>query len=123
MEFSSIRTKQESISSLQSTIRKSETALAKLTAQGSNTTLIRKRLKAFQVALAAFDTIWNQSSLAFGRGDLVEAQLVLSGLFPSLRAAYSKLEAGKSQQTLLKRRIVAQELALLAIEELLRDRV
>ena len=121
MEFSSMEDKQESIRSLESTIRKSEKALAKLTAQGSNTTLLRKRLKAFRVGLTALNMIRSQTPLAFNREDLVEAQLVLTGMIPALKTAYSNIEAGSSQQTLLKRRIRAHTLALLAIEELLRD--
>ena len=85
MEFSSMEDKQESIRSLESTIRKSEKALAKLTAQGSNTTLLRKRLKAFRVGLTALNMIRSQTPLAFNREDLVEAQLVLTGMIPALR--------------------------------------
>ncbi len=48
--------KVESIKSLQSTISKLENALSQMTQKGSNTTLVKKRLKAAIIGLAIKDS-------------------------------------------------------------------
>jgi hypothetical protein len=52
MEDVSNADKSEAIKSFQSAISKSENALAQMTQQGSNTTLLKKRLKALYTGLA-----------------------------------------------------------------------
>jgi hypothetical protein len=111
-------TQLESIKSLESTIRKTEKALAQVTEQGASTTLIQKRLKALHIALAALEYIWKQSPLHYRQEDLADARHVLTGLFPSIQSSYAKSKAGSPQKTLLERRIKALELAVQAIDEI-----
>lgn len=121
MEKVSSEDKLESIKSLQSTIRKSEKALAQMTQKSANTTLITKRLKALNIGLAMLESVWNQSPHHYPQEDLTEAHNVLTGLFPSIEGIYAKSKAGSPQKMLLKRRIKALELAIQAIEDLSMD--
>lgn len=116
MENISNVTKLESIKSFQSTISKSEKALANMTQQGANTTLLKKRLKALYIGLAMLENAWNQRPHHYTLEDLADARNVLTGLFPSIENIYSK--AGSPQRTLLERRIKALELAVQAIDDL-----
>jgi len=110
--------KLESIKSLQSTISKSEKALAKMTQSGANTTLIKKRLMAFHIGLAVLENAWNQNAHHYTKEDLSEARKVLAGLFPSIESIYVKLKEGSPQRTLLERRISALEIAIRAIDDI-----
>lgn len=110
--------KLESIKSLQSSISKTEKALAQMTQKGVNTTLIKKRLKALNIALAMLESVWKQRPHHYSREELVEARTVLSGLFPSIENIYAKSRVGSPQRTLLERRIKALELAVQAIDDL-----
>ena len=49
MEMASNEIKKESVQSFQSTIAKTEKALAQMMEKGANTTIIEKRLKAFHI--------------------------------------------------------------------------
>jgi hypothetical protein len=110
--------KLESIKSFQSTINKSENALAQMTQKGSNTTLLKKRLNAFCIGLAMLENVWNQRPHHYTLENLAEARNVLTGLFPSIENIYAKSKAGSPQRTLLERRIKALELAVQAIDDL-----
>jgi hypothetical protein len=110
--------KLESIKSLQSTISKLENALSQMTQNGTNTTLVKKRLKAVYIGLATLENVWNQKPHHYTQEDLVEARNVITGLFPSIENSYVKSKAGSSQRTLLERRIKALELAVQAIDDL-----
>jgi len=110
--------KLESIKSFQSTISKSENALAQMTEKGANTSLIKKRLKAFYIGLAMLENVWNQRPHHYTREDLAEARNVLTGLLPSIERIYAKSKVGSPQKTLLERRIKALELAVQAIDNL-----
>lgn len=118
MESVSNVDKLEAIKSLQSTINKSEKALAQMTQKGANTTLLKKRLKALYIGLAMLENIWNQQLHHYTQEDLVEARHVLTGLFPSIEPIYAKSEPGSPQKTLLARRLKALELAIQAINDL-----
>ena len=118
MENVSNANKLESIKSFQSTISKSEKALAQMTQKGANTTLLKKRLKAIYIGLAMLENIWNQSPHHYTQEDLAEARIVLAGLLPSIENIYAKSDAGSPQRTLLERRIKALELAIQAIDDL-----
>ncbi len=118
MENVSDVNKLESIKSFQSSISKSEKALAQMTQKGANTTLLKKRRKALYIGLAMLENIWNQSPHDYNREDLAEARNVLTGLFPSLEKIYAKSKADSPQRTLLERRIKALELAVQAIDDL-----
>lgn len=107
-----------SIKSYQSTIRKLENSLATMTQKGSNTTLVKKRLKASHVGLAMLENVWHQSPHHYAQEDLAEARHVLVGLFPSIEKSYAKLKAVSSQRTLLERRMKALTLAIQAIDNL-----
>ncbi|GGG12872.1 hypothetical protein GCM10010912_66630 [Paenibacillus albidus] len=114
--------KLESIQSFQSTISKSENALAQMTQKGANTTLLKKRLKALYIGLAMLENVWNQRAHHYTQEDLAEARNVLTGLFPSIENIYTKSKAGSPQKTLLERRIKALELAVQAIDDLSNDK-
>ena len=117
MESISMTVKKESIKSFQSTISKFEKAFAQMTEKGVNTTLLQKRLQAHLVGLAVLENAWYQKPHPHSDGELAEALLVLTGLFPSLENAYRKSKAGSPQRTLLARRIRALELAVHVIEK------
>ncbi len=118
MEDVSDVTRLESIKSFQSTISKSEKALAQMSASGANTTLLEKRLKALYIGLAMLENAWNQRPHHYTQEELAEARHVLTGLFPSIEKIYAKSKAGTPQKTLLERRIKAFELAVQAIDDL-----
>lgn len=117
MENMSSENKMESIKSLQSTIKKSEKALARMVQKGANTTLIEKRLIALQIGLAVLENVWNQRPHHYTQDDLAKARNVLTGLFPSIENIYAKSKTGSPQRTLLERRIKALELAVQAIDD------
>ncbi|MDH4421454.1 MULTISPECIES: hypothetical protein [Bacillus] len=108
--------KEESIKSLQSTIRKLESAFSQMTQKGSNTTLVKKRLKAACIGLAMLESVWNQKPHHYTQEDLAEARTVLTRLLPSIENAYVKSKVGSPQKTLLERRITSLELAIQAID-------
>ena len=108
--------KLESIKSLQSTIRKLENALSQMTQKGSNTTLVKKRLKAASIGLAMLESIWNQETHHYTQEDLADARNVLIGLLPSIEKIYVKSKLGSPQRTLLERRIKSLELSIQAID-------
>jgi hypothetical protein len=108
----------ESIKSFQSTIRKSEKALAQMTQKGTNTTLLKKRLNALYIGLAILEHLWNQRPHYYTQEELAEARNVLTGLFPSIENIYAKSKSGSPQRTLLERRIKSLELAVQAIDHL-----
>lgn len=118
MENVSNLDKSESIKSFQSTISKSENALAQMTQKGANTTLLKIRLKALYIGLAMLENVWNQRPHHYTQEDLAEARNVLTGLFPSIENINAKSKAGSPQRTLLERRIKALELAVQAIDDL-----
>jgi len=109
--------RQESIKSLQSTIRKLENALSQMTQSGASTTLVKKRLQAINVGLAVLENVWNQIPHKHPQEDLTEARNVIAGLLPSVENSYAKSKTGSPQKTLLERRIKALELAVQAIDE------
>ncbi|KAA6473744.1 hypothetical protein [Bacillus swezeyi] len=118
MENVSNADKSESIKSFQSTIGKSENALAQMTQKGANTTLLKKRIKALYIGLAMLEKVWDQRPHHYTQEDLAEARNILTGLFPSIKNIYAKSKAGSPQSTLLERRIKALELAVQAIDDL-----
>ncbi len=106
----------QSIKSFQSTIRKTEKALAQMTQKGADTTLIKKRLKAFYIGLAVLEYAWNQKPHDYTQAELAEARSVLIALFPSIENVYAKSKPGSPQRTLLERRLKALELAVQALD-------
>lgn len=123
MENVSNASRLESIKSFQSTIRKSEKALAQMSEKGANTTLIEKRLKSLNIGLAILENVWNQRPHQYTQADLAEARQVLTGLLPSVEGIYTRSKAGSPQKTLLERRIKALERAVQAIDDLLHEGV
>jgi len=117
METVSNKEKLESIKSFQSTISKSEKALAQMTEKGVNTTLIKKRLNALYIGLAMLENVWNERPHPYTREEIAEARPILTGLFPSIENIYAKSKPGSPQKTLLKRRIKSLELAVQAIDD------
>lgn len=94
MENVSQEVQLESIKAFQSTIRKSENALANMIQKSSNTTLLQKRLKALHIGAALLENVWNQKAHSYTKEDIAEARLVLIGLFPSLESMYLKSKEG-----------------------------
>lgn len=119
MDKVSEETRAESIRSLRSAIGKSKKALAQMTAKGSNTTLVERRLKALQIGLAVLETTWAHNSRRFAQEELAEARRILIGLFPSIEGIYAKLKMGSPQRTLLERRMAALRLAVQGIDDLI----
>lgn len=117
MDHVSNEMKLESIKSFQSTIAKTEKALAQMMDKSANTTVIKKRLKAFNIGLAILEHIWNQKLHSYTKEELAEARNVLAGLLPSIEKIYARSKMGSPQKTLLQRRITAMELAIQAIAE------
>jgi hypothetical protein len=110
-------TKLKSIESMQSSIYKSEKALAQMSEKGVNITLVKKRLKALRIGLAMLEKVWNQTPHHYTQVDLTEARKVLIGLLSPIKDIYAKSRAGSPQKTLLARRIKALELAIQAIDD------
>ncbi|MGH2318548.1 hypothetical protein ACRC6Q_12300 [Planococcus sp. SE5232] len=111
----------ESIKSFQSTIRKSEKALAQMKEKGASTRLIEKRLQAFDIGLAVLETVWHEKPNSYSKEEMTEARDVLAGLLPSIESMHTKAEPGSPQRTLLERRIKSMELAIEAMDDFLRD--
>lgn len=118
MEDVTTASKTESINSFQSSISKTEKALAQMAAKGANTTLIEKRLKSLRIGLAMLEYVWDQRPHNYTQEELIEAHNVLIGLLPSMKNIYAKTKAGSPQRTLLERRLKAMELAGKAIDDL-----
>lgn len=118
MDFLSEEEKLGSIKSIQSTINKLENALAKMTQEGSNTTLAMKRLKAHRIGLAMLENYWSQRPHNYTTEEISEAYTALNGLFPSLETSYAKSKLGSPQRTLLERRIQALKFAVQAMDKL-----
>jgi hypothetical protein len=74
MENLSDANQMESIKSFQSTIRKSEKALAQMTQKGVNTTLVKKRLKASCIGLSVLENVWHQKPHHYTPEELAEAR-------------------------------------------------
>ncbi|KOY16557.1 hypothetical protein [Paenibacillus xylanivorans] len=120
MENVSTEVKMESFQAFQSTIRKSENALANMSQKGSNTTLLDKRLNALYIGLAMLETAWNHKPGHYTEEDLTEARNVLAGLLPLLDNMYGKSKTGSPQKTLIERRIKAFELAVQAMDDVVK---
>ncbi|MNW35644.1 hypothetical protein D3C74_126440 [compost metagenome] len=118
MEELSNADKLESTKSLQSTIKKLESALSQMTQSGANTTLVQKRLHAVYIGLATLEHAWNQKPHHYNDKEIAEAHKVLIGLTSSVEHSYAKSKAGSPQRTLLERRLKALELAIQAIDDL-----
>lgn len=109
--------KLESIKAFQSTIFKSENALANMPQKGANTNLLKKRLRALYIGLAMLESAWKLKPHQYTKEDLAEARNVLSGLSPSLKNIYGKSKVGDPQKTLIERSIKAFELAIQAMDD------
>jgi len=102
----------ESISSLQSSIRKTEKSLAQMNDKGVSTILVRKRLEALNIGLDILESTWNKKPNRYAEEDLKSAQDVLERLLPGIIRIYEKSKLGSPQRTLLERRIKSLELAI-----------
>lgn len=106
------------IKSFQSSIRKSEKALAQMNEKGANITLLSKRLRALQIGLDVLEKVWNLRPHEYTQEDLAEARDTLRGLLPSIEKIFAKSKAGSPQKTLLERRIKSMKMAVQAIEDI-----
>lgn len=121
MESVPVAVQLKSIKSFQSTIRKSEKALAQMKGKGASTSLIEKRLQAFYIGLATLETLWHEKLNSYSKEEMAEARDVLAGLLPSIKSMHTKAKPGSSQWTLLERRVTSIELAIEAIDDFLKD--
>lgn len=110
--------KLESITSLQSTVSKLENACSRMTQKGVNTSLVKKRLKAVRIGLAMLENAWEQKTNNYVKDEIAEARNVLLGLLPSIESSYARSKDGSPQNTLLKRRLKALELAIDVMDDL-----
>jgi len=110
----------ESIHSYQSTIRKMEKSLAGMQKKESDTKLIRRRLEAVKIGLAALEYAWFGKAHGHQIEEMTEAREVLFGLLPSLDSAYLKGKEGSPQRTLLTRRILSLKQSIEIIDEVIR---
>jgi len=110
-------TRRESLEALASSVRKSEAALAGMRRRGANTTLVRRRLRALTVGLAALERAWQGVPYPYTPADLAEARDILAGLLPSIERICARSGEGSRQRTLLERRIAAMRLAIRALDE------
>ncbi|CZQ88444.1 hypothetical protein [Trichococcus collinsii] len=117
MEARTEADKAESLKSFQSTIRKSENALSRMTEKGANTTLVAKRLQALHIGLAVLEQDWDEKPHPFTQEDLADARILLAGLLPSIEGIYAKSKPGSPQKTLLERRIKSLKLAIQAMDD------
>jgi len=117
MEITTETVKTESIASFQSTVRKSENALKRMTDKGANTALVSKRLKALRIGLVVLEHVWNEKPYLYTYEDMAEARILLAGLLPSIEGIYAKAKPGSPQKTLLERRIKSLQLAIQAMED------
>lgn len=74
MENIPTRVKLESIESLQSTIRKSEKALAQMIEKGTSTSLIEKRLQALRTGLAVLEKVWHEQPHPHSQEELAKTR-------------------------------------------------
>ncbi|WP_281886227.1 hypothetical protein [Paenibacillus sp. YYML68] len=118
MQHLSNADQQESIQSMQSTIRKLENAFSRMTQQGARTTVVNKRLQACTIGLAMLEHVWIQAPHSYTQDEITEARRVLTGLIRSVHSSYVKAKIGSPQRTLLERRRVAFERAIQAMSEL-----
>ena len=86
--------------------------------KGSNTTLIKKRLKAFQIGFGHAGKCLESKPYDYTHEELVKGRNVLIGLLPSIEKIYAKSKVGSPQRTLLERRIKSLELAVQAIDDI-----
>lgn len=110
---------QTSLESLRSTVRKFETALARMKEKGASTTLLETRLHAVRIGLAGMEHAADPSSPPPATSECAEARRVLAALLPSMRSILAKPDLGAPQRTLLERRIAA----VVQAERLLADAV
>lgn len=80
-----------SSSSINAKIRKSKKALAQMKEKGASTSLIEKRLQAFDIGLTALETLWHEKPNFYSKEEMAEARDVLAGVLPSIKAYVQKL--------------------------------
>ena len=111
-----IQQKEESLTSLQSTIRKLEKAAESQMQKGLPAKVTVQRLVAMRIAYAV---VAEEDLSGFTKTHMKEAQKVLLSLLPSLFRMQTKFADNSSQHTLLVRRIRSIELALARLDEML----
>lgn len=110
-----------SSSSINAKIRKSKKALAQMKEKGASTSLIEKRLQAFDIGLTALETLWHEKPNFYSKEEMAEARDVLAGVLPSIKSICTKAKPCSPQRTLLERRITSMELAIEAIDDFLSE--
>lgn len=111
-----IQQKEESITSLQSTIRKLEKAAESQMQKGLPAKVTVQRLEAMRIACAV---VAEEKTSEFSKTKMKEAQRLLRSLLPTLNCMLPNFTEHSSQHTLLVRRIRSIELALARLDEML----
>jgi len=111
-----IQQKEESLTSLQSTIRKLEKAAETQMQKGLPAKVTIQRLEAMRIAYAV---VAEEKTSEFSKTKMKEAHTLLLSLLPTLDSMLIKFTEHSSQHTLLVRRIRSIELALARLDELL----
>ncbi|MEA4860352.1 hypothetical protein SDC9_190389 [bioreactor metagenome] len=107
--------REESLTSLQSTIRKLEKAAESQMQQGRSASLTIQRLETMRIAYAV---VAEENPSGLTQATMKEAQAQLRSLLPTLDRMLQKFTGHPSQHTLLVRRIRSIELALALLDEL-----
>lgn len=108
--------REESLTSLQSTIRKLEKAAESQMQRGLPAKVTVQRLEAMHIAYAV---VAEEKDTTFSKAEMKDAQAQLRSLLPTLDRMLQKFTGHPSQHTLLIRRIRSIELALAHLDELL----
>ena len=105
-----------SIKSLESTFNKLSNAYKSMTAKGSNTNLVKKRLNAVKIGLESLKNVWNEGGFSYDNESILTSKGILQSLLPSIEKQIVKSKDGSSQKTLNERRIVALKLAIQSLD-------
>ena len=105
-----------SIKSLESTFSKLHNSYKSMTAKGSNTNLVKKRLNAVKIGLESLKNVWNEGEFSYDDESILTSKGILQSLLPSIEKQIAKSKEGSSQRTLNERRIVALKLAIQSLD-------
>ena len=116
MESVSQKIQDLSIKSLESTFSKLHNSYKSMTAKGSNTSLVKKRLNAVKIGLESLKNVWNEGEFSYDDESILTSKGILQSLLPSIEKQIAKAKEGSSQKTLNERRIVALKLAIQSLD-------
>lgn len=112
--------KDASIKSLESTYSKLSNAYKTMSDKRSNLTLVEKRRDAVKVGLDSLENIWNDKEFLYSKEEVLESREILKNLMPSIEKQIAKAGKSSPQKTVNERRLIALELAVEALDNLLK---